>query len=951
MLTIRKDQLRELGKVRAGSLRLELLEHFRRLGLEAQEQVESGALLVRDKAGGQASITGVPGGVAATSGEGRTHTFHFGDRETLTSITDPEGTEIAFEHNSDRWLSSIHRAHHSNFDFNYDDGRVAAIRFPDNTSARFAYDAKGQLIGLTDRNGRDAKYTYSESGQVTGITDWQGNQTSFGYRGPDVPTTVVLPNGNRYDWVLSESKGWTLLVNGIPHLTLGESSEQQGTFEVSCADGTWARYVINNGRIVQAINDVATLAFEYDHQGNIIKEESNGAVVMYLRNELGALTGIITPDGSKLGFKRDTEQRVTEITDWNGGRIQFTRRANGSLARVIYPNNVAAHFGSSAMGLPESMRLIASPFDMPLAEYRWEDDQCDRVVAMSEDGVRTSYRFDGEGRLLSENGIEFQLDSNGNRIAGPGGASTFDSAGQILSWAGQQFKHDQRGNMISGACPRGRATFTYDGLDRLITASTASGQARYAYDALGRRIRKDVGGRVTRYIWAGEQLLSETTIEKGVTSQHDYLHFPELNLPLAIRVQGKCRYLHTGRRSEVLCMTGPSGELLWQAHYSAFGDMQIRVSKEFQPWRLAGNYYDEESGLSYVLARYYNPQLGRFLTADPRGLSTGNLNLYCYCNGDPINRIDPTGEIVFLAVIAVIVVGAAIGALVGAGIEAYRQHKADPGKPLDWGVIGKEAGKGAIVGAVGSGVGLLLAPVAAAAEGVAVVMAAGAGIGAVTAGVEQCVDNKLHDRPLTEGIGRAMLTGGAVGAVTAGVGAIWANRARKAALALRLELREGGHSLARHGPNVSKQALKRRLQQGIAPDGKFSPTKASTRFKSYDEWMRTREAARHQIAKREGLDLAKAPPPGTDSRFEIRTEHGRPIDDGFIGKAGTKVKVKDSATGKVGLGYTDVEPVDGLTRTKTTIEWNPATQQWETKQHYPTAENWDNNSGKYTKAP
>jgi RHS repeat-associated protein len=210
------------------------------------------------------------------------------------------------------------------------------------------------------------------------------------------------------------------------------------------------------------------------------------------------------------------------------------------------------------------------------------------------------------------------------------------------------------------------------------------------------------------------------------------------------------------------------------------------VEKQPQPWRLAGEYFDEETGLCYVLARYYNPQLGRFLTPDPQGFNGGSLNLYTYCDGDPVNRIDPTGELAFLAIVGIIAVGAAIGALVGAGIEAWKQHKTHPDQPLNWGEIGSEAWKGAVVGAVGTGVGLLLGPlVGGVGAGLATAMAGGAVIGGVSAGIEQCVSNALHHKPLTEGIWPAIGIGAGIGAVTAGIGGIWANRARRAAQAAR----------------------------------------------------------------------------------------------------------------------------------------------------------------------
>ncbi|MFG2677346.1 RHS repeat-associated core domain-containing protein [Streptomyces sp. NPDC048445] len=58
-----------------------------------------------------------------------------------------------------------------------------------------------------------------------------------------------------------------------------------------------------------------------------------------------------------------------------------------------------------------------------------------------------------------------------------------------------------------------------------------------------------------------------------------------------------------------------------------------------QPYRFAGGYQDP-TGLYHFAARYYDPNIGRFTTPDPSGQEQ---NPYLYAEGDPVNRIDPTG--------------------------------------------------------------------------------------------------------------------------------------------------------------------------------------------------------------------------------------------------------------------------------------------------------------------
>ncbi|MBI4852736.1 MAG: hypothetical protein HY819_13150 [Acidobacteria bacterium] len=167
--------------------------------------------------------------------------------------------------------------------------------------------------------------------------------------------------------------------------------------------------------------------------------------------------------------------------------------------------------------------------------------------------------------------------------------------------------------------------------------------------------------------------------------------------------------------------------------------------------------------------------------------------------------------------------------------------------------------------------------------------------------------------------------------------------------AQRLEATDGGHSLDRHGPEVTDQALKDRITTGIAPDGKVSPTNASTRFNSYKDWVETRQTARNEIERVKNVDLSRPPQAGTPESYELLVDHGRAIDDGFVADAASKTKISDPVIpGKKIKVYSRTEEVSGITRTKTTVEWTG--REWEVKQHIPWAKDWNNTTKTYSTA-
>ena len=95
-----------------------------------------------------------------------------------------------------------------------------------------------------------------------------------------------------------------------------------------------------------------------------------------------------------------------------------------------------------------------------------------------------------------------------------------------------------------------------------------------------------------------------------------------------------------------------------------------------QPFRYRGYVYDTETGWYYLQSRYYDPSIGRFISADVL-LSTGQgvigNNSYAYCGNNPVNRVDPSGYSSFwdnlknaltvVAVVAIVVAAVALTAV------------------------------------------------------------------------------------------------------------------------------------------------------------------------------------------------------------------------------------------------------------------------------------------------
>ena len=132
---------------------------------------------------------------------------------------------------------------------------------------------------------------------------------------------------------------------------------------------------------------------------------------------------------------------------------------------------------------------------------------------------------------------------------------------------------------------------------------------------------------------------------------------------------------------DVVAIYNANGVKQAEYAYDAYGNCKVTNSTNsnlayYNPIRYRGYYYDRETGLYYLNARYYNPEWRRFLSHDLSAYldpeSINGLNLYAYCNNDPVNKYDPTGHIA-ISLIVGLVVSFAIGTTASA-ISQYVQY-------------------------------------------------------------------------------------------------------------------------------------------------------------------------------------------------------------------------------------------------------------------------------------
>ena len=214
-------------------------------------------------------------------------------------------------------------------------------------------------------------------------------------------------------------------------------------------------------------------------------------------------------------------------------------------------------------------------------------------------------------------------------------------------------------------------SYHYNAADRLISIKDGNNDvASYQYDAFGRRISKMVNGEVTYFIYANEGLIGELDNKGNLSVAYGWipnsqwgtkpLWLAKVNINQTLQ-SASYHYLITDHLGTPQLAINGQGQQTWKMHSDAFGNIALDSNNQMTlNLRFLGQYYDQETGLSYNYQRDYNPKIGRYLQSDPLGLN-GGINSFVYAENNPLKYMDARGELIqFAPVVAnqIVVAGA-----------------------------------------------------------------------------------------------------------------------------------------------------------------------------------------------------------------------------------------------------------------------------------------------------
>jgi RHS repeat-associated protein len=537
------------------------------------------------------------------------------------------------------------------------DGTGAVIRVTEHAGGTdhrtaYGYDALGRLVVTVDAAGYVTRYDFDMLGRLRSEVSPDRGHRSYRYTADGALWRSV----DAKDQVIELAYDAAGRPQTRTDVAGAGDAERQVTWTYDAIDGV--PQGASAGRLVKVEELVSgtelATTFRYDAAGRITHEQRCiDATCMELGRSYdlaGRLDTLSYPDatgalagGEAVVHRYDATGRLVGVGDYVtdidyalDGRIDAIRAGNG--VRTAYVRDPArrwaddlsvtdgaplyrAHYEHDLTGRITFVEE-AAPTNTGTFDYDFDDLGRLEQVTASDPALDRSYGFDAIGRMTyhSQHGAYYYDDP-----AHPHGMTSTD--------AGSTRRYDANGNVDRLSDPSGRNfKLAWSVMDR----PTVIGPYDMTYDVGGARVKKT---GPTTGLYFGDLV----AIEDGQLVTYHYA-----GSRLIARNDGKPYYYHQDHTNSPRLVTDKDGAVVSSYQYEAFGAPVVETEAFADPIGYLGLQGDQDLGLVYLGARYYDPTSARFLSADSvvrDAYAPQSLDRYAYVEGDPVNYWDPSGHL------------------------------------------------------------------------------------------------------------------------------------------------------------------------------------------------------------------------------------------------------------------------------------------------------------------
>lgn len=584
---------------------------------------------------------------------------------SYSSVTN--SNSVDYTYNSANLLQSI-KTESTEYEFFYDGfGNTDSVTIGENEIVNYEYNLyNGKLHTINYNNGFSVNYVYDELENIKEV--W--------YNDNGVETKAFEYHYTAYGQM-----------SRFDNLLTGKSISYKYD-----NDNRMTSYVEHDTD--NMVNTFSSTIF-YD-------EQSNPSSVFYSMDYYAGTT-VVDSDihyYHAFNYSDGTLNYYTVDTNTTGGEIDYSYDGFKRLEEKIYDfyvsgnsstrytNTVNYTFVNSPWNTTKTSSLVKTVTskvnDYAAVTYTYEYDYNGNVTKISlSNGTEFRYVYDDLGQLLREdNTVQnrtyvYTYDNAGNILtkstyaltaAGSTPSTLYSTynylygdttwGDKLTSYRGVSFTYDEIGNPLT-YYNGSSYSFSWENARQLATLSKGSYNLSFEYNNEGIRTSKTVNGVEHIYHLSNSLVMAE---EWG---NHLVLYLYDTDgSPIGMQYRNTSYaegtfdtyWFEKNLQGDVVAVYNQAGTKLISYTYDAWGNSSASyynsgasTTATYNPFRYRGYYLDSESGFYYLNSRYYDPAIGRFITADKlatvkaTAFSVTDKNLYAYCDNNPVTRTDNGG--------------------------------------------------------------------------------------------------------------------------------------------------------------------------------------------------------------------------------------------------------------------------------------------------------------------
>ncbi len=581
------------------------------------------------------------------------------------TVTDANGISKVYRHDAGGRLLSVEEANGSEIyttNYEYDPlGQLISLVDAQGNERHFSYDSLGRKITQEDLHSPSEtdygiwSYTYDKNGNLSTQTDPAGQVITWGYDS--------LERISYEDWDVSTASrdiaySYDNSTNGKMHLYQVKMSEYYVRYNSYDALGN----VTEETRFIQDPESTAYSSYRfkstYDLLGRLTRfiYPSSALTVNYTYNVTGALEAVTRGLTNLKDVVNNIDYspvgQMTSITYANGVTTTNTYdpaqdyKLTAKVTTGIYDPAFTSTTSSSIQNLSYTYdtvgnitSIVDSSFTPTAKTISYGYDDLNRLLSASTSGLSSgdyseTYEYDALGNITYKSDLGFMLyEGTGKNGSNPHA---------VTEVAGTSYTYDANGNLTSN----GDHNYTWDKRNRLI----GSGSLSFSYDHNGSRYKTtDTSGEAPVYT---HYLAPYEEVRNGTPTYYIFAGSQRV-----AALEGNAyTYYHQDHLGGTALTTNSSGYVTQIYDYYPYGSelLNSQLSSTDAAHSFTDKELEEDIGLYYFEARWYDPKIGRFLSEDPAQLDNRifkliqdpqDLNFYGYSRSNPISSIDPNGEL------------------------------------------------------------------------------------------------------------------------------------------------------------------------------------------------------------------------------------------------------------------------------------------------------------------